>query len=35
MDTKLKALIDRPKDDVVTFEELGVDELIVDEAHLY
>ena len=35
MDTKLKALIDRPKDDVVTFEELGVDELIVDEAHLF
>ena len=35
MDTKLKSLIDRPKDDVVTFEELGVDELIVDEAHLF
>lgn len=35
MDTKLKALLDRPKDDVVTFEELGVDELIVDEAHMF
>ena len=35
LDTKLKALLDRPKDDVVTFEELGVDELIVDEAHMF
>lgn len=35
MDTKLKTLLDRPKDDVVTFEELGVDELIVDEAHMF
>lgn len=35
MDTKLKALLDAPKDDVVTFEELGVDELIVDEAHMF
>lgn len=35
MDTKLKSLLDRPKDDVVTFEELGVDELIVDEAHMF
>lgn len=35
MDTKLKALLDAPKDDVVTFEELGVDELIVDESHIF
>lgn len=35
MDTKLKTLLDAPKDDVVTFEELGVDELIVDEAHMF
>lgn len=35
MDTKLKVLLDAPKDDVVTFEELGVDELIVDEAHMF
>ena len=33
MDTKLKVLLDAPKDDVVTFEELGVDSLFVDEAH--
>lgn len=32
---KLKSLLDTPKDNVVTFEELGVDELIVDEAHLF
>lgn len=35
MDTKLKTLLDAPKDDVVTFEELGIDELIVDEAHMF
>lgn len=35
MDVKLKSLLDAPKDDVVTFEELGVDQLIVDEAHMF
>ena len=36
MDNKLKTLLDdTKKDDVVTFEELGVDELIVDEAHMF
>ena len=35
MEIKLKALLDLPKDDVVNFEELGVDELIVDEAHMF
>ena len=35
METKLKTLLDAPKDDVVTFEELGVDELIVNEAHMF
>ena len=34
-ETKLKTLLDSPKDDVVTFEELGVDEIIVDEAHMF
>ena len=35
LEAKLKKLLDSPKDDVVTFEELGVDRLIVDEAHSY
>lgn len=34
-ETKLNTLLDSPKDDVVEFEELGVDELIVDEAHMF
>ena len=33
LEAKLKKLLDSPKDDVVTFEELGVDRLLVDEAH--
>ena len=35
LEVKLKKLLDSPKDDVVTFEELGVDRLFVDEAHSY
>ena len=36
IETKLKKLNDQSrKDDVVTFEELGVDRLFVDEAHFY
>ena len=35
LEAKLKKLLDIPKDDVVTFEELGVDRLFVDEAHSY
>lgn len=36
LETKLKKLTETgKKDDVVTFEELGVDRLFVDEAHLY
>lgn len=36
MNAKLKTLLDdTKKDDVVTFEELGVDQLIVDEAHMF
>ena len=35
LEAKLKQLADAPKDDVVTFEELGVDCLFVDEAHNY
>ena len=36
LETKLKKLYDQSrKDDVVTFEELGVDKLFVDEAHYY
>ena len=33
LEARLKKLLDSPKDDVVTFEELGVDRLFVDEAH--
>ncbi|MDR2356556.1 MAG: DEAD/DEAH box helicase family protein [Oscillospiraceae bacterium] len=32
---ELKRLQDSPKDELVTFEELGVDALFVDEAHFY
>ena len=35
LEAKLKKLLDSPKDDVVTFEELGVDRLFVDEADVY
>lgn len=36
LETKLKKLTDTSrKDDVVTFEELGVDRIFVDEAHYY
>ena len=36
LETKLKKLSDQSrKDDVVTFEELGVDRLFIDEAHYY
>ena len=35
LEARLKKLLDSPKDDVVTFEELGVDRLFVDEAHSY
>ncbi len=36
LETKLKKLSDQSrKDDVVTFEELGIDRLFIDEAHYY
>ncbi len=35
LEAKLKKLTDSPHDDVVTFEQLGVDRLIVDEAHAF
>ena len=35
LESKLKKLNDKKKDDTVTFEELGVDRLFVDEAHYY
>ena len=35
LEAKLQKLLDSPKDDTVTFEELGIDKLIVDEAHLF
>ena len=35
LEAKLKKLTDKKKDDTVTFEELGVDRLFVDEAHYY
>lgn len=35
LEEKLKKLADRKTDDTVTFEQLGVDALMVDEAHAY
>ncbi|WP_347563724.1 DEAD/DEAH box helicase family protein [Pseudoflavonifractor sp. 524-17] len=35
LDAKLKKLNDKKRDDTVTFEELGVDRLFVDEAHYH
>ena len=35
LEAKLKKLLDSPKDDVVTFEELGIDRLFVDESHAF
>lgn len=33
LENRLKAIIENPKDQLMTFEELGVDRLFVDEAH--
>lgn len=33
LEAKLLDLIDKPRDNTVTFEELGVDQLFIDEAH--
>ena len=35
LEAKLQKLLDSPKDDTVTFEELGIDKLFIDEAHLF
>lgn len=35
LEAKIKKLYDKKKDDTVTFEELGIDRLFVDEAHFY
>lgn len=35
LESRLEKLMDAPKDDAVTFEELGVDSLMVDEAHQF
>lgn len=35
LEERLKALMDRKVDDTITFEQLGVDALFVDEAHAY
>ena len=35
LDAKIKRLYDKKRDDTITFEELGVDRLFVDEAHLF
>lgn len=35
LQVRLEKLMDSPKDDVVTFEQLGVDSLMVDEAHYF
>lgn len=33
LEAKLKKLADKPKDDMLTWEELGVDQMFVDESH--
>lgn len=35
LEVKLKKLLDTKKDDTVTFEELGIDKLFLDEAHYF
>ena len=35
LEARLKKLLDTKKDDTVTFEELGVDKLFLDEAHYF
>lgn len=35
LEEKLKAALDRPKDNSLNFEDLGVDSLFIDEAHNY
>ena len=33
LEAKFQALLDKPKDDLLSFQELGVDQLFVDESH--
>lgn len=35
LESQLKSLLDKPRDTMVNFEELGIDSLYVDEAHNY
>ena len=35
IETELKRLQDASKDDVICFEELGIDCIFIDEAHIY
>lgn len=35
LEEELESLLDTPKDDVITFEQLGIDYMFVDEAHNY
>jgi N12 class adenine-specific DNA methylase/adenine-specific DNA methylase len=35
LEAKIESLMDSPHDDVVTFEDLGVDQIFLDEAHLF
>jgi N12 class adenine-specific DNA methylase len=35
METKLRELLEKPKDNTIKFDELGVDFIFVDEAHLF
>ena len=35
LEEQLKELTDTPKDDLITFEELGIDSIMVDEAHAF
>lgn len=35
LEAEMKSLLDTPKDDVINFEQLGIDSMFVDEAHNY
>lgn len=35
LETEIKTLLDTPKDNIINFEELGIDSMFVDEAHNY
>ena len=35
LEAKIESLMDSPHDDTVTFEDLGIDQIFIDEAHLF